>query len=205
MSNWHWFLVALVVALVVYGYYHDHYLRPKRHAKQMAEYEARRTSEEYVSQKQMGFEKRLREKIDLPDGIRRQDAHIYLHLMREWFGQLAAQHRYDEAKLKKIRKDWLVYIEALEHSATSQFLALEGSDQATRHKHEKYYEEEKRQLVAIEDAFAHAAGPDAVERLRNIRSKKYDSFSIAGELAPDGYRFGISLPGILETPSKRAE
>ena len=49
----------------------------------------------------MEFEKRLREGIDLPDAIKRREAHFYLHLMREWFSKLAAQSRYDEGKLKE--------------------------------------------------------------------------------------------------------
>lgn len=186
MSDWQWLLAPLVVAFIAYGVYRDHYLRPKRDAKRMAEAEERRTSEEYVIEKQMKFEKRLRDGVDLPDGIRGRAAHIYLHLMREWFNNLAAQSRYDEAKVKKLRKDWLIYMETLEDRETCRFLAAEGSDQAKRDEYDVRADEAHRQVIAIEDAFAHATGPDAVEKLRDIRSREYDSFSNAGELAPDG-------------------
>jgi hypothetical protein len=203
MSDWQWLLAVLVAAFFAYGYYHDHFLKPKRYAKQMAEADERRTSEEYVIEKQLKFEKRLREGRDLPDGIRGREAHIYLHLMREWFSKLAAQSRYDEAKVKRIRKDWLIYMEALEQRGASRFLALDGSDQATRDKYATLEEEEHRQIVGIEDAFAHAIGPVAVEKLQDIRLKRYDSFSEAGDLAPDGYRFGVSWPGQPEKPVPR--
>lgn len=197
MNDWQWVAVTLVVAFFIYGGYHDYYLKPKREARWAAEAEERRTSEQYVIEQQLNFEKRLHDGIEigLPDAIERRAAYIYLHLMRQWFNELAAQSRYDEAKVKKVRKDWLIYMEALNARETSRYLAHEVSDDAKRAGYEKDSAQEHRQVVAIEDAFAQAVGPDAVERLRDIRSRDFNSFSRAGELAPDGYRFGISLPG----------
>jgi hypothetical protein len=206
MGEWLWLVVFLVGLFFLYGWYHDYRLMPKRHAKQMAEAEERRTSEEYVVEQQMKFEKRLRDgvEIGLPDAVRGRPAHIYLNLMRDWFNRLAAQARYDEPKLRKLRKDWLIYMEMLETSRTSNFLSMESPDEAAREKHERQAEEEKVQLVAIEDAFAEAIGSEAVEKLREIRAKEYDSFSDAGELAPDGYRYrNFRLRGVSNEPVPR--
>ena len=157
-SNWQWVVAALVGLYFLYGWYHDYRLMPKRRAEQMAEVEERRTSEEYVIQRQRKFEKRLREgvEIGLPDAVRGRSAHIYRYLMCEWFNKVAAQSRYDEPKLRKVRKDWLIYMEMLETSRTSNFLSLESRDEAAREKHGREAEEEKVQLAAIEDAFAEA-------------------------------------------------
>src|SRR5580704_1352960 len=127
----------------------------EQQAKQMAETEERRTSEEHVIQQQMKFEKRLHDgvEIGLPDAVRGRSAHIYRYLMRAWFNKLAAQSRYDQPKLKKLRKDWLIYMEMLETSRTRNFLSLESRDEAAREKHARAAEEEKVQLAAIEDAF----------------------------------------------------
>jgi hypothetical protein len=160
----------------------------EQQAKQMAETEERRTSEEHVIQQQMKFEKRLHDgvEIGLPDAVRGRSAHIYRYLMREWFNKLAAQSRYDQPKLKKLRKDWLIYMEMLETSRTSNFLSLESRDEAAREKHARAAEEEKVQLAAIEDAFAEAIGPEAVEKLRETRARTWDSFSDEGELGVEG-------------------
>lgn len=205
MFDWQWLVGAAVVAFIIYGVYHDHYLQPKWDAKQMAEVEERRTSEQYVIDRQAEFERQLRNGIQygLPDAIRGKTAHIYLHLMREWFNKLAARNRYDESKVRKVRKDWLIYMEALAHHATSSFLAAEAADETKRHKHEKSMDEERRQIVSIEDAFAEAIGPEAVGQLREIRAKKWDNFNDQGDVAPDGYRYRGFTRGEPEEPIRR--
>jgi hypothetical protein len=174
MSKWSW-LFYILVALFFFAIWYDGRSK-RRQAKWSAEAEERRTSEEYVVQQQMKFEKRLRDgvEIGLPDAVRGRSAHIYLNLMRDWFNKLAAQSRYDEPKLRKLRKDWLIYMEMLETSRTSNFLSMESRDEAAREKHELQAEEEKVQLAAIEDAFAEAIGPEAVEKLRQIRGAEHD-------------------------------
>lgn len=133
-----------------------------------------------------------------------QSAHIYRYLMREWFNKLTAQARYDEPKLKKVRKDWLIYMELLEARETSNFLSAEGSDEAKRSEYGRRAWEEKTQLEAIEDAFAEAMGAEAVEKLRQIRAKDVLSFSSMGELAPDGYWYpGFAPRGGVEKPLPR--
>jgi hypothetical protein len=117
--------------------------------------------------------------------------------------KLAAQNRYDEPKLKKVRHDWLVYMEALKQCSTHNFLSLEGSDEAKREKYGQEAHEDGLRAGAIENAFAEAVGPEAVEKLRQIRAKEHDSFSKAGELAPDGYRYGLSRRGEPERPTPR--
>jgi hypothetical protein len=206
LDRWSWIAVVLIGLFFLYGWYHDYRLMPKRRAKQMAEAEERRTSEEYVVQQQMSFEERLRKgvEIGLPDAVRGRSAYLYRYLMREWFSKLAAQSRYDERKLRKVRKDWLIYMEMLETSRTSNFLSLESRDEAAREKYGREAEEEKVQLAAIEDVFAEGIGPEAVEKLREIRAKEYDSFSDAGELAPDGYRYmNFGLRGVSNDPVPR--
>ena len=164
-------------------------LRQKeQQAKQRAEAEERGTSEEYVIQQQMTFEKRLHDgvEIGLPVAVRGRSAHIYRYLMRGWFNKLAAQSRYDQPKLRKLRKDWLIYMEMLETSRTNNFLSVESRDQAARETHGRQAEKEKVQLAAIEDAFAEGIGPEAVEKLREIRARTWDSFSDEGELGAEG-------------------
>jgi hypothetical protein len=205
-SLWSWLVPVIVVLFFVCGYYHDHHLAPRRQAKRMVEAEEYRTGEEYLFREQTKFERRIiqGDEIMLPDALRGREVFIYRNLMRVWFAKLAAQARYDEPKIKKLRKDWLVYMEVLRRSSTSAFLSRESGDEAQRERYGREAHEQKMRTVAIEDAFAEAIGPEAVERLREIREKKYDSFSASGELAPDGYRYwGFSVPGIPEQPVPR--
>jgi hypothetical protein len=142
----------------------------------------------------MRFEEQLRNEVSLPDGVRGRDLYIYRSLMRDWYAKLAAVNRYDEAKAEKMRVDWLTYMELVRSRATANYFWQESSDEPKRDIHEVEAEEHKLRLKAIEDGFAHAIGPEAVETLRVIRAKQYDDFSQQGELGPDGYRFrGIAL------------
>ena len=69
------------------------------------------------------------------------------------------------------------------------FLSEESGEEAKR---EQYAEEAHATSLAtwaIEDAFAHAVGPEAVETLRQLRARDYRDFSYEGRLAPDGHYF----------------
>jgi len=190
MSNWVWLAIILVVLFFVYGWYADRRSMQKQ-AKWAAEAEEYSTREGTVIQRQIEFEERLHQGVEssLPDAVRGKALHIYRHLMREWFSKLAAQTRYDEPKLKKLRKDWLIYMHALEMSRLHSFLSAESSNETKREQYERDEYEERVQIAAIEDAFAEAVGPEAVETLRQIRLMEWDSFSEAGQLAPDGHYF----------------
>jgi len=89
------------------------------------QYEERRLSDEGIAKVQAEFEKRLEEDVDLPDAITRKRAFVYWHLMRKWFGALIAQKRYDETKSKKIKLDWLHYMDLLSNESTLNFLSRE--------------------------------------------------------------------------------
>jgi hypothetical protein len=96
-------------------------------------------------------------------------------------------------------------MELLESRQTHQFLSLEASDEAKRPQYDREAHEEGRQIKAIENGFAEAVGPEAVDALGQIRAKRYDDFNSAGKLAPDGYRYrGFSLPGVPEQPIPRS-
>jgi hypothetical protein len=55
MDRWEWIALVLGGLYVVWGLYHNYRVMPKRQAKQMAEAEERRTSDEYVIQRQREF------------------------------------------------------------------------------------------------------------------------------------------------------
>jgi hypothetical protein len=154
--------------------------------------EKRQPSEAYVFERQREFEERVRTDVKAgePYAVRGCSAYIYRYLMCKWFDELADQSRHDGLKLRKLRRAWLGYIEALEASKASSYLSVELDDWAEREKYDLQAVEEKERVVAIEDAFAEAAGPEAVERLRGIRATRWDSFSDEGELAPKGHRYG---------------
>jgi hypothetical protein len=87
------------------------------------EYAKTRLSDEAVIKAQTEFERRLETNIDLPDGIRRRDAFIYLHFMRKWFASLLASSRCT-ATASKIKSDWLDYMQLMEERAILCFLSL---------------------------------------------------------------------------------
>ena len=89
-------------------------------------------SDDDVTATQADFERRLDENVHLPDGIRKQPAFIYRHLMREWFSILMASNRYDEKVYNKIKSDWLDYMDCLEQKETSSFSSLEAKDEEKR-------------------------------------------------------------------------
>jgi hypothetical protein len=196
---------AAVIAFLVFAWLSDR-KSEQRQARQLAEADEHRTSEEYVAKQQVSFEERLAQGVEirLPDALTGEQIYIYRRLMREWFDKLVAQNRYNEPTVVKLRKDWLVYMELLESRQTNEFLSLEASDEAKRPQYGREAHEEGMQITAIENGFAEAVGPEAVDALRQTRAKRYDDFSNAGELAPEGYRYrGFSLRGVPDQPIPR--
>src|SRR5262249_1013281 len=138
------------------------------------------------------FEQRMREDVKAgePYAVRGCSAHIYRYLMCKWFDKLADQSRHDVLRLRKLRRAWLGYIEALEASKASSYLRVELDHWGEREKYDLQAQEEKGKAGGIEDAFAEAIGPEAVERLRGTRAMRWDSFSDEGELVLMGNRPG---------------
>jgi len=118
--------------------------------------EKQQTSEAYVFERQREFEERMRDDVKAgePYAVRGCSAHIYRYLMCKWFDRLADRSRHDELKLRRLRRDWLAYMEALEASKASSYLSVDLDDRTKRGEYDRQAEEEKKRVVAIEDAFA---------------------------------------------------
>ncbi len=158
--------------------------------RRYAQYDAERYTEENVRRVQIDFEDRLDKYPDLPDAITGRDAYIYRNLMSVWFSHLIAKQRYVESMAKELRADWLGYMSLLEGSCTSSFLSAEAKSDADREKYGKQYDEERRELEAIENAFAAQIGQEAITILTEVRLRRYDAFDRAGKnLAPDGFHY----------------
>jgi len=161
-------------------------------AQQLKEAEERRLSSEHVAKVQAKFEAQLDQalEIKLPDAIRGRRAFVYWQLMRKWFGLLAAQSRYDEPKARKIRQDWLSYMDLLDDEARAKFLSCEGKEDK-RSEYDRNAHAAALEIAAIEEAFAAAIGPEAVNELGRVKSASYDAFDNTGKrpIAALGYRY----------------
>jgi len=121
--------------------------------------------------------------------------------MRNWFSQLNAAYRYDEAQVQWLRRDWRDYIDLLPGVTTSQFLALEASSSAKASAHSGEAELASRKVELIENAFAAAVGESAIDELRQVRSRDADAFDRTGTkpMAPVGHHyFPVSLNPYVE-------
>jgi hypothetical protein len=180
----------LVVAVFVLFRWMD-WMENQRTKQQSEEWERRRLSEENVLKAKTAFEHRLNENADLPDGIVSRKAYIYRHLMSKWFDILIAKYRYDEPMSTKLRSDWLTYMGLLESQSTSSFLWLEARDETKRDTYGEEADLERKQYVAIEDAFAAAIGSEAMEELQRAREAPPEAFDRSGKnpMAPVGYKY----------------
>jgi hypothetical protein len=142
---------------------------------------------------QAEFERRLNENADLPAGIRWQKAYTYRHLMSKWFASLIAKYRYDDVMTKKIKTDWLNYLDLLESQSTTDFLSLESSNEKKREAYGAEGWQMRQQYMAIEDGFAAAMGEEAIKELAQVRTAEYDSFDRSGRkpIAPEGFRYSL--------------
>ena len=162
-------------------------------------------SEENVIRAQMAFEQRLDSTVDLPDGIRGKQAYIYRNLMRKWFDDLVAKHGFDEVMARKIRSDWLNYMELIESQGRSSFLSLECENRNKQASYEKAAWEEQNRVVAIEDRFAAALGREAMSELRSVRDREAQAFDRTGQkkIAPVGFHyFPVSINPYIEELQK---
>jgi hypothetical protein len=158
-------------------------------------------SEQELARLQTDFERRLANDCDLPDGIRGRDAYIYWNLMRNWFDRLIAANRYDDEYAKKLRLDWCEYIQLLPQAKTARFLALETNDEAKASAYDHEAESASRSIELIQNAFATAIGTEAMEELREIRSRDADVFDRSGRrpMAPTGHHyFPVSISPYVE-------
>jgi hypothetical protein len=148
-------------------------------------------SEEAVFEAQKQFERHFKETF-LPDAIPGQALYIYRHLMLPWYKTLSGRNRYDEKMTQKLREDFLVYTENIEDAYTYRFLYLEAEvGSTTAHEYEEKSEFAARKVEAIQDAFAALMGEDSVTELLRIHRMDFNRFDNQGELAPDGFRFGL--------------
>jgi len=125
-------------------------------------------TESILLDQQAHFESRI--ESGLPDRVRGKEVEIYKMLMRPWFEKLIAQHRYDEKMSAKLREDWSLYLEQLDNSGISSFLAMEAKTEQDRHERDAERLQQQRTCLRIEDAFAAQIGPEAVEKLMAARA-----------------------------------
>jgi len=113
-------------------------------------------SDKQILNAQAALEKHLREHW-LPDHPGGQQAYIYKQLMRNWYGQIIAQYRYDQKQARAIRRDWIEYMELLRRNATNNFMHRTSKTPFEG----KYYNDMmygSSRAEAIEDAFAALIG-----------------------------------------------
>ena len=149
-------------------------------------------TDEIVAETEKNFEEDIYEKnySILPDSISNQEIYIYRQLMLPWFRELSAKNRYNEEIIKKIRKDWVDYIEALKDRSFNAFMSSEEDNKEDENDYDLNQEIASRKVFTIEAAFAAAINKEAVKELDRIREIiRFDAFNNRGELAPEGFRF----------------
>jgi hypothetical protein len=111
--------------------------------------------------------------------------------MSKWFDSLIAKYRYDESISTNIRSDWLSYMYLLESESKSSFRSFETINVNDKESYEQTAWLERKQYVAIEDAFAAAIGNEAIEELRRVREAQIGAFDRSGRkpMAPIGYLY----------------
>lgn len=133
-----------------------------------------RFSEENVSEEQLRFERHLEDNANLSDGVHGRESYVYKSLMSKWFAILVTKYRDNESMSKKLRRDWLSYMNLLQHHSMLIVFA-EKSTSAKRTAYDRDAWEAKKSYMAIEDAFAEEIGKDAIEELQRIRAAPVSS------------------------------
>ena len=164
-----------------------------------SQWEKERASEEHSLKATAGFERQARHSFEygVPDAIKGQDFYIYSQLAKPWFEKLTAKHRYDEDMLKRLRIDWLEYLNALERWPTDVFLSFEADDEKKSEEYRRDGDLLRSRARAIVNGFAAAVGEEAEHELARVREKDRDCFNKWGEIAPKGKKFCI-FTGELE-------
>ncbi len=161
-------------------------------------------TEEDIFKAQSWFDKKLQEEINFPDAIEGYPIYIYKNLVTVWYKKLAAENRYDDKMTQKLRSDFLDYIRAMQHRASSGYLFTDSPDKEVSSRHGEKMATANKKAVAIEDAFAAAIGDEAIAELKHFRNIKADfsKFDKYGNLAPKGFEYDDE--GELQ-PRKKSE
>jgi uncharacterized protein YjiS (DUF1127 family) len=183
--------VVIFIAGIVAAYI-SNYRQKKREERQFEEMRENALSDEGILKSQLEFEKRIEQQIGLPDAFSGQEIYIYRNLIKVWFNELSARLRYREKTLKKVKMDFLHYMENLENEASYRYLALEGSEEK-KDQYEADLFKSRGMVRAIEEGFAAAIGLKAVAELEVTRELPHDVFDDYGEKAPDGYYYEIDF------------
>jgi hypothetical protein len=189
-------LLAIIFGGVFLFLWWGNKVRDEKLKRQSDEWERQRLSDENVLKARVAFERRLDENADLPDGIVWQKAYTYRHLMSKWFASLMAKHRYDDVMSKRVKTDWLDYLDLIEAQSTASFLGSESSDEKKQEAHDAEAWRMRQQYMAIEDGFAAAMGEEAIKELQQVRAAPHGSFDRSGRkpIAPEGFRYSpVSL------------
>lgn len=151
-------------------------------------------TEETIFEVQSRLETKLEVEANFPDAIMGYRVYCYKYLMLPWYKNLSSKNRYNEERIRQIRRDWLDYISSLENSATWSYLSMEYF-QEDNEKSESYDNKSsmaRRKMVAIEDGFAAAVGDDALKQLKQFRimcDKNFRKFGKFGDIAPEGFEY----------------
>lgn len=185
------YLPGVVVISLVLLYYWLDSKAEKRRKNHSIQGERDRFTDENIFKAQYEFERNLNENADLPDGIRRQRAYIYRHLMSGWFATLIAKHRYNDAMSSKIKSDWLDYLYFLERGSTVSYLWSESDNEKKQDSYGKESWLISQQYMAIEESFAAAIGNNALAELQQVRSASPFRFDRSGikPIAPEGFHY----------------
>jgi hypothetical protein len=145
--------------------------------------------EETVFKIQSEFEDKITNETDFPDAIPGHEIYIYKSLMRPWFNELIAKHRYDEKMTQEFRNDWIDYMAAVCDRNTYNYLSLESEDEKGSEAYTQDHITASRKMFSIQDAFASAIGSAAVSELKRIKEMSLRRFNKYGELAPGGFQW----------------
>lgn len=182
-------LTVIIIAIIVILFLYNSNKTQKKSQHHKVNH---KIDDDEIAKIQLAFENKLEETY-LPDAINGQEIYIYKNLMYPWYNKLTAQYRYDEAKIKKIKEDWIEYMNALQRGHTQTFLALETEDEKQS---QEYYNKVviySKKVLTIENAFSAAVGKNAEKELEKIRQLSYISdFNRKGEMTPKGYTIDAS-------------
>ena len=181
----------LIIGGVVGLIFWSNKAREKKEKRRSDEWERQRLSDERVLKSQDEFEQGLNANANLPDAIGWQKAYTYRHLMSKWFASLMAKYRYDDVMSKKIKTDWLDYLDLLDSESRTSWLSGESRDEKKQEAYGAEAWQMRQQYMAIEDGFAAAMGEEAIKELAQVRAAEHGSFDRSGRkpMAPEGFHY----------------
>lgn len=190
--------VIAIIIFLVWAFFAQRKVNQNQEASNVqsaAEAKKRLEDDEYTLSVAYDLEKRILKYPNLPDAINRSHAYIFRHLMKNWFTQLTAQNRYNDTISRKLRTDFLNYIELIDEFASNKFLhmmAFEKDDKKEEEKYERIIAIQREQIKGLELLFASMVSSTAVAELQLAHSHEgYWLFSTIGDKAPDGYKYNL--------------